>query len=287
MGRLVEEVLKDTDVMELVWDRIKRVAFQADVEEYLTTRFPRYRLFPQWSLSFADSTKELGLQAADVFAGTARILQYTSSSGTKREIISLIQKRTTYFRLFPALGVDSEDHRPISGSPSHDEDIEKRALKQANDYVAQHKGTEDIQRRLEVEFLYEFLAYNHLQTDDTWVSSAELARRYSRVHDSAPTTRAVQAVIGRLRDRAIPIVGRRSGGYRLAASREDLLEFVKSHSEKIGPMLRRVSRVRELAQRATDNTVDILDDPCFRELRRAVDATEGWESTDPNEADHD
>ena len=79
-------------------------------------------------------------------------------------------------------------------------------------------------------------------------------------------------VIAKLRDAKILISAGARGGYKLAASVADVVDFVAATQLRTEPQLDRLALARNTTKLITTGRVDILEGKRFERIRRAVDS---------------
>ncbi len=283
LDRLITELLRDSQNLIIRCDNIKSKEFMDDVALYLRRKHP-VTLFDSWDFAFLDSASDICVQAADVIAGSlARCWEPSKQSPDNDEFMRILANplEAGRFRIFP--GTANQGTRPIGlhDSTTHDMAIERRAVAEAERFVEEFAGTQDPSRQAQVGFVYAFLGHNHLQRSDDWVATETLRARYREKFGQDIELQKLRGIIGVLRDTGLLIASRSAGGYKLPTSAADLHDFVDNCNSKIGPMVARIRKVRETIKRTTDPPLDILNDPEFKDLKKALDATPDWDAKRP------
>ncbi|MCT3631893.1 hypothetical protein HZQ35_17475 [Elizabethkingia anophelis] len=73
-------------------------------------------------------------------------------------------------------------------------------------------------------------------------------------------------MVGSLRDKGI-LIGSSREGYKIPTNHKEIKKYVQHGNSIILPLLRRINVCREAILLATNNSLDILDEPEFNTLK--------------------
>ena len=76
-------------------------------------------------------------------------------------------------------------------------------------------------------------------------------------------------MVGSLRDKGILIASSREG-YKIPTSNQEIKKYVQHGNSIVLPLLRRINVCREAVLLATNNSLDILDEPEFETLKDLI-----------------
>ena len=278
-GVLYQHLHHEHDVISVFADKIKGASFQADFERYLDRADLFVRANQQFN--FVDSSQEVGVQAADVIAGSlARVaFNMIGDDRVRKKISDCFSPRLQYFRWYPRRP-DRFQKSIESTSRKTAQDlglaIEQMAVRLAQQYIDEFRGEPDTLRTLRVEFL-EILMARFMFDSKEWVPINEILPILKKIDPKINDRNMRQQIVGPLRSRNLIISSRSgAGGYKLPSDRADIEAFLDNLNEKIMPMLKRLGAARKSIQNATAQ--DIFDFKInYRGLQAALDSISKWD----------
>lgn len=263
--------LPHSGVAEVNFDAKGRQGFKESFCKYLESKFPPDGLFSKKSFKFLDSKDCLGVQLADLYAGS--VAKISEAVGESNDLVTEVFSNTLLF----------EVPRPRiigrfigSDSDAHDLAVRKEALAIA--YSAIESQGDDEWALLRVEFL-KILVSKLAVGDFDFVGSAEIERILSVATGQSVTSMQLRnKVVGHLRDQGVLISSSSvsgGGGYKLPQSVGDVCSYLDLTNRQVVPALRRVRMASEIVGRATSGCLDVFDFGDYSELRRVVAAIGG------------
>jgi len=270
--RLYRELVRDFHQVQIRADRVKNPPFMDELRSYWAKHHEN-SLFSQWDFDFVDSEQEVCVQAADVVAGSvAYCFETKAREGMLHDLLHVLTPRITLCSWFPDFSVPAVVDLTGVGSSDFDALIETRAVAEAYQFINTHSDESDHDLCSQVNCV-EILLSQYSIDPDQWVPTHVLARRHEeRFGEEISARKLRQSVVGRLRDQGLLIASQRRGGYKIATSFADMVEFVNTQNEKIKKMVDRVSLARDKVFRATGQKLDILSPDEFANLRAAITA---------------
>lgn len=272
-NRLYSNIMDDFHHVYVKADQIKSRSFMNEFTTYID-KHQKDSLFKTWDFEFVDSQSDVCVQAADFISGTiARGYEKKISKDKHHEYMGIFKKRLGLFWQFP------EPYRSYTHGKcevTYDADdikIEKRAYAEAYRFLEEKLNGKDLKVREQVICLQAIISHSYCWDSNDWIQTKEL-RNILRNELGEFDEQKLRGVIGKLKDANVLIASRRKGGYKLPTCKADLYEFIDTQNSKIGPMINRVRKAREVVQRATG--VDILDVPSYINLKNAIDASPNW-----------
>lgn len=264
--------LPASGIADVKFDEKGRQKFKVDFVRYLISKFPGEDLFPKKKLEVVDSRSCVGVQLADLYAGSiAKLSEDLDPHWQKLLYGELVQTCCTWdnpkTKLWGTGGFVAEE--------KHDLVVRSEALERAVRYVEQASdGSED--SLLRVEFLKALIEHS-MSSDDEFMLAKELESRLNQFADKPMTGQALRnRVVGPLRDYGVLISSRSARphpGYKLPRAVRDVEEYVELAATQVIPSLRRVKSAAQSVFTATNGEVDLLSQDqflCMRDLTQSV-----------------
>lgn len=274
-GRLYKNICKDFPSVHVQADRIKSPWFVRELQAYVE-KINTTPLFNTTLWEFVDSKSNVGVQAADVIAGTLALCERDGWTPRCRGYIHVLKERVRHFDRYP------QPLAPYTVQPEADHDnrfdaaIAGRARMEASEFVVKFRDSDESDLRLAVRCVQNLITYGDTHGLDAWMPTEPLRRQLDEMSEDEVGEHKLRSIIGRLRDAGVLIASRSAGGYKLPTCIQDLFEFLNRQNTQIAPMLNRVRMARDTIRRATDGGLDILQPEGYANLRNAVEAVCGW-----------
>ena len=274
-GRIYSEVVKDCAGVAFRADCIKNPAFMREMKSYLDHHLELGGLFKPTHFEFVDSKLDLCIQVADFIGGSVRqCFERNSQTAMLDPLMTMLSRHIVNILPFP-----ESYGRYIAKMPGrgeYDQDIESRAVLEAEHFLAGHRFDESEQIQMQLEIVRRLLQSLMSYGNDQWVTTEELMRHVDAISSEPCNEQAFRNLIGKLRDAGVLISSRTSWGYKIPTSMDDMIEYINRQNSQLTPMIERVRIARETVRRATNNAVDILSAKEFSNLKLIVDATPHW-----------
>lgn len=243
--------------------------FMREFVAYVERNFPP-SLFRRPAFDFVNSAHEPLIQLADMIAGTVgRILDPNKETKSLGNAVDILRPHL--------LAVDEWPFRSLRNVPrvaaakASDDLVANQAQRSALQYLERHERSDDPDVLLRTEAVHLLLSeFNYERA--AFIQKGRLAELLGAgTAVGVSTNRLRRQIIGPLRDDGVLIASTAQGGYKLAASVEDLIGFVTVTQTVVEPSLRRIRKAREAMLMASHGEVDILTGDEFAALRRLVD----------------
>lgn len=268
-SRLYKKLIDVHDSLHTTLDEHGGSAFMREFAVYVDRKF-RPSLFRRTAFGFAKSDQEPVLQLADMVAGTVgRTLDPRKDTGSLHPVLDILRPHLLAvdewpFRILPDVP------RGVAASAS-DELVADQAQRTALRYLERHESSDDPEVSLRTEAVRVLLSEFNYERG-RFIQKGRLAELLGAgVAGGMSTDRLRRRIIGPLRDDGVLVASTAHGGYKLAASVDDLIDFVTVTQTVVEPSLRRVRKARESVLMASNGDIDILAGEQFGTLRRLVD----------------
>lgn len=259
--------------VEVFFDEKGRQQFKREFVRYLTDKFEDDELFPRKKFEVVSSAECVGVQLADLFAGSiAKLIE--------------AQDETERYRLHTELGPvcctwDYPKGRiwgeggALESNERFDQAVRAEALVRALRYVEASPGDSE-DAMLRAEFLKALIGHADLANDD-FMLAKYLEEWLSRFVDKPLGAQALRnRVVGPLRDEGLLISSKASRpdpGYKLPRSVHDIESYIELTDAQVVPAIRRIKAAAQIVATATSGEVDLLDQDrfdCLKELTKLV-----------------
>lgn len=263
--------LPASGVSEVYFDEKGRREFKASFVSYLYARFKEDDLFPRRKFEVLDSATCLGIQVADLYAGSiAKLTDESDVASRERLYAVLSQVCCTWdwpkYLLWGAGGALAPDEKI-------DCLIRQEALQRAIRYIEAHQdGPEDL--LLRCEFLKALIEHSMVAPGD-YLRADIIEGKLNRVADRPLGAHALRSkIVGPLRDDGVLVSSKASGpgpGYKLPASMRDVESYIELTDAQVVPALRRVKSAAQIVRAATYGETNLLAQDRFKCIRSLTD----------------
>lgn len=265
--------LPASGVTDVRFDEKGRQNFKVEFVRYLEQRFKEDELFPKKQFSVVSSACCVGVQLADLYAGSiAKLIESQDDSERARLFAEISPICCTWDWPKPRMWGEGKG---LSSDERLDNLVRAEALMRATRYVdSEGDGSED--SLLRAEFLKALIEHG-TTADNEFMLAKELEDWLSRFVEkpiSAQTLR--NRVVGPLRDSGVLISSKSSRpdpGYKLPASVHDIESYIELTDAQVVPALRRVKAASQIVATATGGDVELLAQDrfdCLNKLTKLV-----------------
>ncbi len=255
--------------LQVVADEIGGRPFMESFEQYMQREI-KPDLWTEVTFRFSRSADESLIQLADFIAGTlARVLDPCLVGSRSKEFHALLKPHEIGVLTWP----------PRFWNPVPQDDIENEwdnvlalaAVERACQFLAEYEDSDDENRQMQVVTLNHLLYQSSFTEKKRAIVAGKLIEHLVRQGFQEPSGPAFSSkVIGSLRDAGIVLSGG-SDGYRLASCYADIRRYLDHGVSVIEPMILRIQKAREQVKLATNNSLDILDDPVYGKLKAVTE----------------
>jgi len=268
-GILYKELYKTFPKLELKVDEYGGNEFMLEFKEYVRQNHIR-TLFEGSEFFVNESDKELGVQVADLIAGT---LGYIYDKHKKSEysdtFLNILSDRIISINHFPKLYKLNEYYEDNNTDILYDQEITELSLRSIFDYL-DRESSETQQKQDAINFLKVLVRYHESNHYKNYTTAQEFIQHLNVNRESKLSKEQFVNMVGGLRDMGI-LIGSSREGYKIPTNHHEIKKYVQHGNSIVIPLLRRISVCRSAILLATNNSLDILDDPEFETLKQIID----------------
>lgn len=268
-GILYKELYKTFPKLELKVDEYGGNEFMLEFKEYVRQNHIR-TLFEGSEFFVNESGKELGVQVADLIAGTlGYIFDEHKKSSYSEEFLKIISDRVISINHFPKVYKLNEYFEVNNTDVLYDQAITELSLRSIFDYLDK-TSSETQQKQDSINFLKVLVRYHESNHYKNYTTSQEFIQHLNVNRESKLGKEQFVNMVGGLRDIGI-LIGSSREGYKIPTNHYEIKKYVQHGNSIVIPLLRRISVCRDSILLATNNSLDILDDPEFEVLKKIID----------------
>lgn len=266
-GILYKELFKTFPKLELKVDEHGGNDFMLEFKNYVQQNHIR-TLFEGSEFFVKKSHNELGVQVADLFAGTlGYIFDEHKKSEFSDKFMKIISKKIISINQFPKNYLIQEYQEfPIDNS--YNQTITELSLRSIFDYI-DFINVDNQQKQDSINFLKLLVRYHESNHFKNYTTAQEFINHLNVNRDFNLSKEQFVNMIGGLRDKGI-LIGSSREGYKIPTNYLEIKKYVKHGNSIIIPLIRRINLCRESILLATNNDLDILDDPEFEKLKEII-----------------
>lgn len=272
-GLIYQELFKTFPNLSLEVDEHGSNKFMIEFKKYVEKNH-KPDLFTGSEFNVANSTKSVLIQVADLIAGTlGHCFDENKNDLDKTEFLGILKPKLSGINHFPRKREDIINQELIE-SGEYDEIIMNLAKNRAYIYLDEKKAVkqEDFDQ---INFVRLLLLYLNTFGKNGYLSTSEILKHLQVGRKEEIDSEYLRSkVIGKLRDKGLLIASssqRKKGGYKFPTNESDLLDFISHGNSLIIPILSRIKRCRESVKLATQNKLDLLNSPKFKEIKKILD----------------
>jgi len=244
--------------LEIVSDEHGSEKFMNGFIEYVKNQHKQFELFRNPEFRFGDSKKEILIQLADFISGSlARCYDPGKRIENPNLILDILEKNILHLREWPETPISA-----IKSSNDSDEqfnhEIANFALNQINHFINSNEKKNDDYTKNQLICLH-YLVFRFRNNPYAYIYADEIIERICVRGITLSRRIFTKDVIGSLRDQGILIVSSQNG-YKIPASKADLIRFFNNYTTKILPMIETLDQCNVLTKTATSGSINLLDD---------------------------
>lgn len=268
-GILYKELYKTFPKLELKVDEYGGNEFMLEFKEYVRQNHIR-TLFEGSEFFVNESDKELGVQVADLIAGTlGYIFDQHKKSEYSDTFLNILSDRIISINHFPKLYKLNEYYEDNNTDVLYDQEITELSLRSIFDYL-DRESSETQQKQDAINFLKVLVRYHESNHYKNYTTAQEFIQHLNVNRESKLSKEQFVNMVGGLRDMGI-LIGSSREGYKIPTNHYEIKKYVQHGNSIVIPLLRRISVCRSAILLATNNSLDILDDPEFETLKQIID----------------
>lgn len=260
--------LPASGLTDVRFDEKGRQKFKVAFVRYLEHKFKEDGLFPKKNFSVVNSADCVGVQLADLYAGSiAKLIESQEESERNRLFAELSAICCTWDWPKPRFWGEG---RGLTADERLDHLVRGEALMRATRYVeSESDGSED--SLLRCEFIKALIEHG-ATADAEFMLAKSLEKWLSRFVEKPINAQSLRnRVVGPLRDSGVLISSKASRpdpGYKLPASVRDIESYIELTDAQVIPALRRIKTASQIVATATGGDVELLVQDRFNCLNK-------------------
>ncbi|MDE5518184.1 DUF3800 domain-containing protein [Elizabethkingia meningoseptica] len=266
-GILYKELYKTFPKLELKVDEHGGNEFMLEFKEYVRQNHIR-TLFEGSEFFVNKSDKELGVQIADFVAGTlGYIFDEHKKSEYSDQFLKALAGKIISINHFPKIHKLNE-YNESKVDEFYSQAITDLSLRSIFDYL-DTTSSDTQQKQDSINFLKVLVRYHESNHYKNYTTGQEFIEHLNVNRDSKLSKEQFVNMVGGLRDKGI-LIGSSREGYKIPTNYDEIKKYVQHGNSIVIPLLRRINVCREAILLATNNSLDILDDPEFETLKDII-----------------
>ncbi|WP_294323552.1 DUF3800 domain-containing protein [uncultured Chryseobacterium sp.] len=268
-GILYKELYKTFPQLELKVDEHGGNEFMLEFKNYVRQNHIR-TLFEGSEFFVNKSDKELGVQVADFVAGTlGYIFDDHKKSDYSQEFLKILSAKIISINHFPKLN-KLKEYTETKSDEFYSQAITDLSLRSIFDYL--DTASPDTQQMQDsINFLKVLVRYHESNHYKNYTTAQEFIEHLTINRETPLSKEQFVNMVGSLRDKGI-LIGSSREGYKIPTNHNEIKKYVQHGNSIVLPLLRRINVCRESILLATNNSLDILDDPEFETLKEIIKA---------------
>jgi len=266
-GILYKELFKTFPKLELKVDEHGGNDFMLGFKRYVTDNHIR-TLFEGSEFYVNKSDEELGVQVADLIAGTlGYIFDEHKKNDFSQQFYDVIEPKIISINHFPKKYKLTE-YNEFKVDQEYNQAIANLSLRSVFDFL-DLENADNQQKQDAINFLKLLMRYHESNHYKNYTTSQEFVEHLNVNRENKLSKEQFGSLVGSLRDKGILIASSREG-YKIPTGHEEIKKYIKHGNSIVIPMLKRIELCRNAILLATNNSLDILDDPEFETLKELV-----------------
>lgn len=266
-GILYKELFKTFPKLELKVDEHGGNEFMIGFKNYVRDNHIR-TLFEGSEFLIQNSDYELGVQIADLVAGTlGYIYDIHKQSDSSHFFYETLSPKIISINHFPKK-YKLPEFEEFKVDEEYNLAIAELSLRSIFDFLDIEKA-ESQQKQDAINFLKLLVRYHESNHYKNYTTSQEFIQHLNVNRQNKISKEMFGGLVGSLRDKGILIASSREG-YKIPTSYEEIKKYVNHGNSIIIPLLKRIELCRNSILLATNNSLDILEDPKYKILREII-----------------
>ncbi|STC96923.1 DUF3800 domain-containing protein [Elizabethkingia anophelis] len=263
-GILYKELYKTFPKLELKVDEHGGNEFMLEFKEYVKQNHIR-TLFEGSEFFVNQSDKELGVQVADFIAGTlGYIFDEHKNNEYSYQFLEVISNKIISINHFPKV-YKLNEYNESEVDEFYNQAITDLSLRSIFDYL-DTVSSDSQQKQDSINFLKVLVRYHESNHYKNYTTAQEFIEHLNVNRENKLSKEQFVNMVGSLRDKGI-LIGSSREGYKIPTNHKEIKKYVQHGNSIILPLLRRINVCREAILLATNNSLDILDEPEFNTLK--------------------
>ncbi|MFV8366253.1 DUF3800 domain-containing protein [Flavobacterium sp. XS1P27] len=266
-GILYKELFKTFPKLELKVDEHGGNEFMLGFKNYVRDNHIR-TLFEGSEFLIENSDYELGVQIADLVAGTlGYIYDIHKQSDSSQFFYDALSPKIISINRFPKK-YKLQEFEEFKVDEEYNLAIAELSLRSIFDFLDLEKA--DTQQKQDaINFLKLLVRYHESNHYKNYATSQEFIEHINVNRKNKISKEVFGVLVGSLRDKGILIASSREG-YKIPTSYDEIKKYVNHGNSIVIPLLKRIELCRNSILLATNNSLDILDDPKYEVLKEII-----------------
>ena len=267
-GILYKELFRTFPELELKIDEHGGNDYLVGFKKYVEKNHIR-DLFSGSNLSIKNSNHELGIQLADLIAGTlGYIFDKNKKSDESQEFFKILEPKISSLNFFPKK-TNFRNYVTDESANSFDQVVANLSLRKIFDFI-DVTNANTIEKKDQISVLKLLLLYNQSNIKNKYTKGSEFIKHFNINRSNVLSKEQFAKIIANLRDKGILIATSRDG-YKIPTTVLELKKYIKHGNNIVFPIINRIQECRNSILLATQNSFDILDVNEFRKLKKIID----------------
>lgn len=268
-GRLYKRLYKSFSKLHVVADEHGHPEFMDSFKLYLQKNYQQ-NLFDHEDFSFANSSAEVLIQAADFLSGS---VQRIYSGKDPRDVYNEFSDITIMLEKWPPSTDSLGNMERLEPVEKFDNIVAEQGIMQARYFIAASSPEDDDENESQVETV-RYLIYKYELDPFGYVSTKEILNHLNETRGvELKEHRFRSHVIAQLRNNGV-IIASGSNGYKLPNCSKDMDTFVSLVNTQTIPYLKRLSLARRQLRLATKGDYEIISKEKYPELHKCIESIE-------------
>ncbi|QES89108.1 DUF3800 domain-containing protein [Rhizosphaericola mali] len=267
-GILYKELFRTFPQLELKVDEHGGNDFMKSFKKYVEKNHIR-TLFEGAEFQIHKSHNELGIQVADFIAGTlGYIYDITKKTSNSYKFYEIISSKLISVNNFPKK-YKIENFADNNLYAEFDDTISNISLRKIFDFIDTTHATND-NKLDQLNFMKLLVLFHQSNHHKKYTTSDQFIKHLNVNRETKLSKEKFTNIIGGLRDRGILIASSREG-YKIPSTSNEIRKYIRHGKNILFPIIDRIEKCRTSILLATNNSLDILEDEEFKDLKKIIE----------------
>ncbi len=275
MNNLVHRELRRAfQKVTVVADEIGTNEYMQSFCQYVSNHQDLPNLFGDTHFCFQNSKNSLGVQLADLMAGTLAYVYDRNKKGSDvPDYLHRLKAKINRIEIYPKT-YSNYVFEDSAIAQDYDERIAKLCFAQAVKFINHNADSSDPDIQGQVIVL-QYLLFRFMNNSARgYIFTKELKGQLANTELWNIDDRGFRRrIIGKLRDNGV-ILASSQRGYKIPTSQKELYDYINHDAKIVIPMLSRLKKCRDLVKLSTLNGIDLLEHDEYSQLRKCLDVVE-------------
>ena len=268
-GPLYRRIYRSFSSINISADEHGHPEFMASFKAYLEKRY-REHLFERQHFAHLSSADSVGVQAADIIAGS---LRRAYSGADPMETVMVLKDAAILIERWPPNAKTPDIIDNLADQEQFDHLIAERGLTLARSHVLDHLTDDDEDSLSRVEAL-KYLLWRYELDPAEYVERQIVLNHVNTLREEPLSMQAFSSrVIGCLRSEGV-LISSSNQGCKIPSCALDMRQYVALVEGQVIPYIGRLAVARQELKFASTGKLDIVNAEVFPKLRKCMDALE-------------